>query len=84
MENIRFILQPSKEKGYWVATDTEHNIVVTFKEHEFNETQKVTLLDRTAYGSTEDALKVATYLREMADWLARYHYNTAMPPLGRG
>ncbi len=77
----RFILQPSKEQGFWVATDTEHGVVVRFHEHEFNETQRITLLGGSAFDGTEQALHVATYLREIADWLRAEHYNIAMPSL---
>ncbi len=81
MSKERFILQPSHKPGFWVATDTEHGIVITFREHEFNETQKITLLDGDTFDSDEDAIKVATYLREIADWLAKEHYSVAMPSL---
>mgnify|MGYP002515843765 FL=1 len=79
MSKERFILQPSRKPGFWVATDTEHGIVITFREHEFNDTQKVTLLGGDTFDSDEEAMKVATYLREIADWLAKEHYNVAMP-----
>ena len=75
----RFILQPSQEQGYWVATDTEHGIVVKFKEHQFNETQQTTLLNGDTFKTAEEALAVATYMREIADWLRDNHYTKAMP-----
>ena len=75
----RFILQPSQEKGFWVATDTEHGIVVKFKEHQFNETQQTTLLNGDTFKTAEEALAVATYMREIADWLRDNHYTKAMP-----
>lgn len=77
----RFILQPSQDKGFWVATDTEHSIVIKFREHEFNETQQVTLLNGDTFKSADEALKYATYMRELTDWIAKEHYNTAMPSL---
>ncbi|WP_289191599.1 hypothetical protein [Bacteroides acidifaciens] len=77
----RFILQPSQEPGFWVATDTEHNIVIKFREHQFNDTQKITLLDGNTFDRTDDATRIATYLREIADWLRREHYNTIMTPI---
>lgn len=75
----RFILQPSQEQGFWVATDKEHGIVIKFEEHKFNDTQKVTLLDGNTFKSADEALKVATYMRELSDWLAKEHYAIAMP-----
>lgn len=77
----RFVLQPSQEPGFWVATDTEHLIVIKFQEHRFNETQKITLLNGDKFASDEEALRVATYLRELADWLRDNHYNVAMPSI---
>lgn len=81
MEKERFILQSSKELGFWVATDTDNNIVIKFREHQFNETQQVTLLDGNTFNSVEEATRIATYLREMADWLRHEHYNIVMPSL---
>lgn len=69
----RFILQPSQEPGFWVATDTEHGMVVRFKEHEFNQTHYPTLLNGEEFHSVEEALKYATYISELADWLSAEH-----------
>lgn len=75
----KFNLERSKEKqGWWVLTDTENMIVVTFEEHKFNETQKVTLLDGNDVASMDEAMKRVRALREMADWLSINHYNIAM------
>lgn len=71
----KYILQPSANKGWWVATDTEHGIVVKFKEHEYNDTQETTLLNDNKFKSVEEALKYATYIRKLADWLRENHYN---------
>jgi len=80
MNNNRFILQPSQEQGFWVATDNENEIEIKFREHEFNETQEVTLLgDKQITASTAQTL--ATAMRELADWLSKEHYNIAMPSL---
>ena len=78
----RFILQPSKEPGFWVATDTEHGIVVKFEEHRFNETQQTTLLNGDTFKTAEEALSYATYMREIADWIRAHHYDKAMPFVG--
>lgn len=69
----RFILQPSQEPGFWVATDTEHGLVVKFKEHQFNETHHPTLLNGEAFHSASEALKYAHYLSELGDWLMANH-----------
>lgn len=70
-KNERFLLQPSQEQGFWVATDTQHGIVIRFHEHEFNDTQQVTPLDDTH----PDAATLAHHLRELADWLQQEHYD---------
>lgn len=71
----RFLLQSSKDEGYYVATDARHGIVVKFREHQFNETQEVTLLGGDTFKAEEDALASARYIRELADWLAKTHPN---------
>ena len=75
----RFILQRSATPGWWVATDKDHNIVVQFEHMHYNDTQKVTLLDGDTFKNEKEALKVATYLREMADWLRENHYEKLFP-----
>lgn len=80
-KNDRFTLQPSREQGSWVATDKAHGIVITFREHQFNETQKVSLLGGDSFSSMDQAMRIPVYLREMADWLREAHYSIAMPSL---
>lgn len=42
METERYLLQKSLiTPGYWVCTDTQNEIVCIFREHDFNESQKV-------------------------------------------
>lgn len=66
---MKYLLQESSTPGYWVFTDTEYKIVITFKEHEYNDTQKVTVLED---GET-NPLVLARIMREMSDWLLRHH-----------
>lgn len=69
----RFVLQKSQMKSeHWVCTDTENNIVCVFKEHEFNDTQEVTMLDDIP---TERYADVARWMREMGEWLRENHYD---------
>ena len=75
----RFILHPSQEQDFWVATDTVNGIVIKSREHHFNETQQTTLLNGDTFRTAEEALAVATYMREIADWLRENHYTIAMP-----
>lgn len=78
-ESERFVLQPSKDNGYWLATDTEHGIVLKFREHYLNADQKVTLLNGETFATVEEATRVATYLRELSDWLATNHRELCQP-----
>lgn len=71
---MRYILQASNDTpGWWVVTDTENKVVVKFKDHEFNDTQKVTLLEDCHLS----ALQAARIMRELSDWLAAEHYDKA-------
>lgn len=79
MEGERFVLQPSQDNGYWVATDTEHGIVLKFREHYLNADQKVTMLNGETFATIEEATRVATYLRELSDWLAVNHRELCQP-----
>lgn len=75
----RYIIQRSATPGWWVATDKVNNIVVTFEHGHYNDTQKVTLLNGDTFKSEVEAMKVATYLRELADWLREEHYEVLFP-----
>lgn len=63
----RFILQET-ETGY-CCTDQKNMIVCRFIARRFNDTQKITMLDDNVLS----AIKIATALREMADWLIENH-----------
>lgn len=65
----RFVIQSSKNKGWWVVGDPEGTFVVRFKEGEFNETREITYLR----DSPMDALDEARVLREIPEWLQAYH-----------
>ena len=81
----RFVLEKSQElPGWWVLTDTENMVVIRFKENDFNNSQKVTIL-----GEKQEVLDklgvngLARAFREMADYLSINHYNTAMPHINK-
>ena len=66
----RFLLQPSsKIKNGWVCTDLDYKVVVTFTEHQFNETRKITFLE----DAPSDYLERARVMREIGDWLSENH-----------
>lgn len=78
----RFKLEPSTEKeGWWVLTDTENLVVLRFEQHKFNETQTVSVLNEEDFMSLpgSPAVRMATVMREMGDWMFRCHYSIAMP-----
>ena len=65
-----YLLQPSTDKGWWVCTDKRRNSVGKFKEHDFQNTQKNTVLFDNG---NVDELEVATAMREMGDYLIAHH-----------
>ena len=67
----RFVLQKGRNPNTWVVTDTSNGIVVTFREHAFNDTQEATLLD-DCNASVEELAKA---MRELGDWMAKNHYD---------
>lgn len=73
----RFILNRSENTPLgWILTDTVNKVVIRFIEHQFNETQNVTMLE----DSTANAEDLARIMREIGDWMFRNHYNVAMKP----
>lgn len=65
----RFLLQGSADRKGWVVTDLDYGVVVTFRNHRFDTTKKITFLD----DKPADHLVTARILREMADWLGENH-----------
>lgn len=65
----RFSIAPSQEREGWlVAVDKQNNIVLIFEQGDFNGTVECEPLDDNA-----PALNIATSMRELADWLNKYH-----------
>lgn len=78
--NKRFIIQESQDlPGWWVLTDIENEIVVKFKDKDFNGTQKVTLLndDSTTLAKVGGAQGYARVMREIGEYMVRYHGDIA-------
>lgn len=66
----RYILQKSStHPNRWVLTDKCNGIVVTFEDGNYNETQKVTMLDDTRLTANE----LATVMQELGEWAVRHH-----------
>ena len=65
-----YIIQKSSTlPNGWVLTDKENGIVVTFKDGEFNETQKVTPLEDVNHTPQE----LARIMQELGEWVVRHH-----------
>lgn len=78
---MRFKLDKSKEQqGWWILTDTANLVCITFKEHEFNETQRVTILDESRFkGRTDCANELAHIMSEMGDYMYSHYYSIIFP-----
>lgn len=79
--NNRFKLEKStRSKDGWVLTDTENLVVIRFKEHQYNNTQKISILEESDLTNNPSAASImATIMREMGDYMASNHYCIAMP-----
>jgi len=69
---MEYLIQKSKDGKGWVCTDVEHNIVCSFENKKFNDTQQFTLLEDV---EAPDPLSLAKIAREMGDWLRENHYD---------
>lgn len=68
----KYLLQKSDKRPLgWTLTDTENQIVCRFIEGQFNETRQITLLEDVA---PRMVMEMPRIMREMADWLAKNHY----------
>ena len=77
----RFKLEKSQDlPEWWVLTDTENLVVVKFKEHEFNESQKITFIDDDkSVVERLGAQGIARILSEMGDYMFSHWYSIALP-----
>lgn len=76
----RFILQESQDlPGWWVLTDTENEVVVKFKDKDFNGTQKVTPLndDSVTLDKVGGVQGYARVMREIGEYMVQYHGDIA-------
>lgn len=62
-------LKPSARPGWWVLTDTVNNLVAIFERGRFDESAKIESL----FDEPIDALKLATAMRQMGDFLTKHH-----------
>lgn len=65
-----YVLQPSKDAGWYILTDTAKQIVIKFKKGDFDNTQKATILfDKGIYTAAE----LAAATEEMRHYLMEHH-----------
>lgn len=65
IDNTRFCVTSIENKqGWYVVADLENRIKVEFKKGHYNDMQKV-----TCFGDSTDALKEATALREIGEFM---------------
>lgn len=74
MEKERFSLKAGANL-MWTVSDTDSGVSIEFREGLFNETQKVSVPD-SLQGS--DAIKVASIMREIGDWMSQEHSDIAL------
>ena len=67
---MRYTIQKSDSPGKWVCTDTENLIVCVFADHDFNESQKMTMLEDF---NPDNYKLLARLMSEMGDWLNKNH-----------
>lgn len=79
--NKRFKLEKSHElPDWWVLTDTENLIVCKFKEHEYNETQRVSVIEDSKFANNPNcANELAHIMSEMGDYMFSHWYSIALP-----
>lgn len=78
--NKRFELKKNEDMpGWWVFTDTENLIVIKFKEHEYNETQRITVIDEERFNTPDAVRDLSVIMQEMDDYMSRCWYSIAMP-----
>lgn len=70
LDKDRFVLQPSKEPGWYVLTDKKLLITLFFEAGDYNGSQKVKFIDENLITSP---IELATSLRLMGDWMLKYH-----------
>lgn len=81
-KNNRFKLEKSQDlPGWWVLTDTENLIVCKFKEHEYNETQKISVLEEETLlqRMQNPAAEIPKIMSEMGDYMFSHWYSIALP-----
>ena len=65
-----YALQYDKENDRYIVADRKNLVMVTFAKGRYNDTAKVTDLNKN---EITDALRMATILREIGEYVTQYH-----------
>lgn len=79
MGKTRFTLRSARDDDKLIATDTDNAIVLKFRAHAYNTTQEVHVIDESDFAGVDGALKLATCLRELSEWLYQEHREILFP-----
>jgi len=66
----KYIIQKSTHPNKWVLIDKENGVIITFEEGNFNNSQKVTMLEDAPKLSPIDLARI---MRKLGEWGARHH-----------
>ena len=77
----RFKLEKSKiDDDWWVITDTDNLVVIKFKEHMFNETQKISIIDEDKLRRSGDIADVLSgIVSDIEDYMLAHYLSIALP-----
>lgn len=79
MGKTRFTLRSAQDDDKQIATDIDNAIVVKFRAHAYNTTQEVHVIDESDFAGVDGALRLATCLRELSEWLYQEHREILFP-----
>lgn len=77
----RFKLEKSKiDEDWWVITDTDNLVVIKFKEHMFNKTQKISIIDEDKLRRSGDIADVLSgIVSDIEDYMLTHYLSLAIP-----
>ena len=79
MGKTRFTLCSAQDENKLIATDTINDVVMKFQAHAYNTTQEVHVIDESDFACVDGALRLATCLRELSEWLYQEHREILFP-----
>ena len=79
MGKTRFTLRSARDDDKLIATDTDNAIDLKFRAHAYNTTQEVHVIDESDFAGVDGALRLATCLRKLSEWLYQEHREILFP-----